>query len=433
MKKLLLLLLLVAPALMAQTNTAAMRNLANTFTASNSFTQPVAIAPTLVGSLPSAASVPVHSVATVTDGTSGSDCTTGGGSSVVLCQSTGAIWVALYGGTPGGSSTQVQFNSGGIFGGSPQFTYASSGGAPTVGVQSTTNADSAIDASLSLGGSDGNSMSWLFDRRGGALPKGMNLWEKVGASFVLRASYGFLTGQIEFNTFQSASFPAASLFDPEVSPFLGAHWVTEISDPAGSNDKVFGLETNYQRNADWSFAQDGSGASPFRVDKNGAIIVAPTAQGPIASTSLRTAGTGYAVNDTGIIEGGNTGGGATYIITSVGAMGIVTGYTVTGAGTTYNVGTSNTVDGGGQPGVGTLFTLNILTISAAAAPAGVTSNAFASPGVTVTQLGSAAAGNKGWSRVVSDSTTVSAEGQTCVGSSSHTALAFSDGTVWKCF
>jgi len=34
---------------------------------------------------------------------------------------------------------------------------------------------------------------------------------------------------------------------------------------------------------------------------------------------------------------------------------------------------------------------------------------------------------------VTDSTTISSEGQTCVGSSSHTALAFSNGSVWKCF
>jgi hypothetical protein len=35
--------------------------------------------------------------------------------------------------------------------------------------------------------------------------------------------------------------------------------------------------------------------------------------------------------------------------------------------------------------------------------------------------------------MVSDSTAISAEGQTCVGGSSGTALAFSNGVVWKCF
>jgi len=51
---------------------------------------------------------------------------------------------------------------------------------------------------------------------------------------------------------------------------------------------------------------------------------------------------------------------------------------------------------------------------------------------TVASLPSASANIGGMVRV-SDSTSVSAEGQTCVGSSSNVALAFSNGTVWKCF
>ncbi len=51
----------------------------------------------------------------------------------------------------------------------------------------------------------------------------------------------------------------------------------------------------------------------------------------------------------------------------------------------------------------------------------------------VASLPAAAAGNKGWIMTVSDSTSVAAEGQTCVGSSTNTALAFSNGSVWKCF
>lgn len=61
---------------------------------------------------------------------------------------------------------------------------------------------------------------------------------------------------------------------------------------------------------------------------------------------------------------------------------------------------------------------------------------IANPLLQTTLVGSlptAAAGNAGWLRVVSDSTAVAAEGQTCVGSSTNSALAFSDGTVWKCF
>jgi hypothetical protein len=36
-------------------------------------------------------------------------------------------------------------------------------------------------------------------------------------------------------------------------------------------------------------------------------------------------------------------------------------------------------------------------------------------------------------RRVTDSTTIITEGQTCAGSGAVTALAFSNGTVWKCF
>lgn len=45
----------------------------------------------------------------------------------------------------------------------------------------------------------------------------------------------------------------------------------------------------------------------------------------------------------------------------------------------------------------------------------------------------AASSNGGQWRTVNDSTTVVAEGQSCVGSGAVTALAFSNGTVWKCF
>ena len=53
--------------------------------------------------------------------------------------------------------------------------------------------------------------------------------------------------------------------------------------------------------------------------------------------------------------------------------------------------------------------------------------------VTVASLPAAAAGNAGQMRVVNDSTAVRSEGQPCAGSSTNTALAFSNGSVWKCF
>jgi Pectate lyase superfamily protein len=56
-------------------------------------------------------------------------------------------------------------------------------------------------------------------------------------------------------------------------------------------------------------------------------------------------------------------------------------------------------------------------------------------GITVASLPSAS-GNAGQVREVNDSTTISAEGQTCVGGNAtppNVALAFSNGSVWKCF
>ena len=53
--------------------------------------------------------------------------------------------------------------------------------------------------------------------------------------------------------------------------------------------------------------------------------------------------------------------------------------------------------------------------------------------ILVGSLPGASAANVGQTRTVSDSTTVTLEGQTCVGSGAVTAIAFSNGTVWKCF
>jgi hypothetical protein len=58
---------------------------------------------------------------------------------------------------------------------------------------------------------------------------------------------------------------------------------------------------------------------------------------------------------------------------------------------------------------------------------------FQAPPITVSQLPTAASGNGGQMRRVTDSITITAEGQTCAGGGSAAALAFSDGKVWKCF
>jgi hypothetical protein len=74
---------------------------------------------TTVASLPTASSN-TNIVYEVTDGTSATDCTTGGGSARVWCSSNGAAWVAMAGSggaSPGGSTDALQYNAGGSFGG----------------------------------------------------------------------------------------------------------------------------------------------------------------------------------------------------------------------------------------------------------------------------------------------------------------------------
>ena len=114
-------------------------------------------------------------------------------------------------------------------------------------------------------------------------------------------------------------------------------------------------------------------------------------------------------------------------------------YTVEGSGSA-----SNTLDNGSGDmfakvsfGVGTLqAATNIPFCNNSSIFAGY--NTLAScAGLTPTQttvgaLGSAAT-NSGVMKSVTDSTVVAAEGQTCVGGSGTPALAFSNGTIWKCF
>ncbi len=52
---------------------------------------------------------------------------------------------------------------------------------------------------------------------------------------------------------------------------------------------------------------------------------------------------------------------------------------------------------------------------------------------TVANLPTASGTNAGMMMKVTDSTAISSEGQTCAGSGSAVALAFSNGSVWKCF
>lgn len=67
-----------------------------------------------VATLPAATA---GNTAYVTDGTSATDCTTGSGSTKVLCQANGSVWAVVGAATnPAGSAGQLQYNNSGAFG-----------------------------------------------------------------------------------------------------------------------------------------------------------------------------------------------------------------------------------------------------------------------------------------------------------------------------
>ena len=76
--------------------------------------------------------------------------------------------------------------------------------------------------------------------------------------------------------------------------------------------------------------------------------------------------------------------------------------------------------------------ISTLVPSATFTPAGLTVPSMNMPPVTVGALPSASS-NPYLTKSVSDSTVISAEGQTCVGGSTNKAFAWSNGTIWKCF
>lgn len=133
--------------------------------------------------------------------------------------------------------------------------------------------------------------------------------------------------------------------------------------------------------------------------------------------------------EVGAIYGYNVYACATGCVNSNGTIaGTISNYHMVNSG--FHVGTNSllvSTSGSGQvPPVTTGTGLPLINPSG-----GYFQQVTAAP-VAVASLPSASV-NIGQIRSVNDSTAISAEGQTCVGSSTGTALAFSNGTVWKCF
>jgi hypothetical protein len=93
---------------------------------------------------------------------------------------------------------------------------------------------------------------------------------------------------------------------------------------------------------------------PITITFDAAIVEAA-----LISIAVAAGGTGYVVNDTGTIAGGDTA--ATYRVTGV-STGAVTGIVLTFGGTGYSsADAAATATGGGQPGVGVGLTLDTVS------------------------------------------------------------------------
>jgi hypothetical protein len=90
-------------------------------------------------------------------------------------------------------------------------------------------------------------------------------------------------------------------------------------------------------------------------------LLAGATTGIILTATITAAGTGYAANDTGTVNGGTTL--ATYKVLTV-STGAVATFSITSGGAGYSTGAGQaTTDGGAQPGVGTGFTINVGSVA----------------------------------------------------------------------
>lgn len=171
-------------------------------------------------------------------------------------------------------------------------------------------------------------------------------------------------------------------------------------------------------------------------------------------TSNITANSGLSIIATGTYGSVPTNGSNVTGLTAYGVRGVVFGGASGGTATEESAFFAQaSCDSGGPPATTSCNGLHIQAVTGGAANTGIridnlggtntailTGTGLINFGGFLTQapttvgaLPAAAAGNAGYRIVVSDSSTIITEGQTCAGSGGETAFAFSDGTVWKCF
>lgn len=130
----------------------------------------------------------------------------------------------------------------------------------------------------------------------------------------------------------------------------------------GGLEVAFGSDPNFltsTENVMWSNSPGQSAHAHTGIENEPIILEGTDAAGPIATTVLDDGGSGYAVNDTGTINGGDSN--AAYVVDAVDGGGAVTDYHLTANGADY--APSDHVATTATSGVGTGFQINIETVT----------------------------------------------------------------------
>lgn len=244
--------------------------------------------------------------------------------------------------------------------------------------------------------------------------------------------------RIQLNGTSISGFFSAASLTSVAGSFGNVFWWETGTYTGASQPTINGVSTYVQSVAAQSGLQAAGSATV--VDNSGGVngwmynasletsavpISLPNGTAGAPSIQFGSAAAGFA----------NVGGRPTIIQGNSASTSFTGGFVVTQNGGAYCFSNSSAVTGGCFGGIsqGGNNIVDIITGSAGTPDGQLNAGIFNPTATIVGSLPAAATGNKGFVKVVSDSTTVAVEGQTCVGSGAITALAFSNGTVWKCF
>lgn len=302
------------------------------------------------------------------------------------------------GGLPAGSNTQVQFNDGGVFGGNPGFTFDK-----TTGNVVTQGPTPGTDFQIIIAGQSA----------GGLGPVTIHSPFANGIDLFTHANLLFRAPFINFNRSRGTqAAPTTLTYTGFESTALGGfNW-------NGYDGTTYANSSGLFVFTDEAFAATGTHHGSH-IEIYGTNVGSPNEQELFQFGGYDSTGAGVNGNNISfrnLCFSGNLVSnpclkpiGAAGIRAAI--MAIRTGDDSADAAIT---GLSLQLQGGSTPNDSIAGFLSLGTITVGALPV-------------------AAAGNVGQMIKVSDSTAVAAEGQTCIGGSTNTALAFSNGVVWKCF